>query len=149
MPAPLLISWTIRIFNHQCKITYNVIEKECSELMSSFFKKMRFEKKYKKVLLKRAKLENQPAQTKQKKVISQARLNKNRYSRKSKKYTARKFKKKLLSENIYNKKPLSRHTYHNDMLSTKQWFLSYIHIFMCHIYQFSETQSDFALHICK
>ena len=54
-------------FNHQCKITYNVLEKECSELMSSFFKKMRFEKKYKKVLLKRAKLENQPAQTKQKK----------------------------------------------------------------------------------
>ena len=35
--------------------------------MSSFFKKMRFEKKYKKVLLKRAKLENQPAQAKQKK----------------------------------------------------------------------------------
>lgn len=41
-------------FNHQCSITYNVLEKECSELMSSFFKKMRFERKYKKLLLKRA-----------------------------------------------------------------------------------------------
>ena len=54
-------------FNHQCKITYNVLEKECSELMSSFFKKMRFEKKYKILLFIREKIENQPAQTKHKK----------------------------------------------------------------------------------
>lgn len=54
-------------FNHQCKITYNVLEKECSELMSFIFNENEIWEKYKKVLLKRAKLENQPAQTKQKK----------------------------------------------------------------------------------
>ena len=45
-------------FNHQVEATYGILEKECSQMLSDFFKRLRVHKKEAKEAAKAARVEN-------------------------------------------------------------------------------------------